>query len=186
MNIFSTLQQGDSASWNDSGFTDSQGVSYDSSGYSLVYEIRGPASLTLNAVTSGQGWKTTLSLVDSAKLLPGQYTFAAYAKATGARVTAATGTFTITPDVSLGNIGFDSRSTAEKALADAEAALANLTSSGKRVREYSIGSRSAKYYTAAELIAAISYWKIRVRNEQHSKAIANGLGNPSNLQVRFT
>jgi hypothetical protein len=185
MNIFSTLQQGDSASWNDSGFTDSQGVSYDSSGYTLVYEIRGPAVLTLNAVTSGQGWKTTLSLVDSAKLLPGQYTFAAYVKATGVRVTAATGSLTITPDISLGNVGFDSRSQAEVALADAEIALANLTSSGKRMKEYSIGSRSAKYYTATELREAITYWKIKVRNEQHAKSIANGLGNPSNLQVRF-
>ena len=185
MNIFNTLQQGDSASWNDSAFTDAQGVRYDSSGYTLVYEIRGPAVLTLNATTSGQGWKTTLSLVDSAKLLPGHYTFAAYVKATGIRVTAATGNFTITPDITLGSTGFDSRSLAERALADAELALANLTSSGKRMREYSIGSRSAKYYTAAELIAAISYWKILVRNEQHAKSIANGLGNPSNLQVRF-
>jgi len=185
MNIFNSLQQGDSASWTDVAFADTQGVLYDSSGYTLVYEIRGPASLTLNATTSGQGWKTTLSLVDSAKLLPGQYTYSAYVKATGIRVTAATGNFTITPDVSLGSTGFDSRSTAEKALSDAELALANLTSSGKRIREYSIGSRSAKYYTAAELIAAISYWKIRVRNEKHAQSIANGLGNPSNLQVRF-
>ncbi|WP_025041021.1 hypothetical protein [Nitrosospira briensis] len=185
MNIFNALQQGDSTSWNDGAFTDARGNRYDSSGYSLIYELRGPASLTLVAVTDGQGWKTTLTLEQSGTLLPGRYTFAACVKAEGVRVTAATGTLTITPDLSLATVGHDSRSVAEKALADAESALANLNASGKKLREYSIGSRSAKYYTAAELIAAISYWKLRVRNEQHSKAIANGLGNPSNLYARF-
>jgi hypothetical protein len=118
--------------------------------------------------------------------LPGLYAFAAYVKATGVRITAATGELTITPDLSLAAVGYDPRSPAERSLADAEAALANLTASGQKRKEYSIGSRSAKYYTAAELIQAISYWKIRVRNEQHTKAIANGLGNPRNLMARFT
>ncbi|SHM05873.1 hypothetical protein SAMN05216428_112103 [Nitrosospira sp. Nsp11] len=185
MNIFNCLQRGDSASWSDSSFTDAQGVRYDSSAYTLVYELRGPASVTLDAVADGQGWKTTLTLEQSGTLLPGIYTFAAYAKAAGVRVTAATGTLTITPDLSLATVGHDSRSMAEKALADAEAALANLNASGKRIREYSIGSRSAKYYTAAELLEAISFWKIKVRNERHIKAMANGLGNPSNLLARF-
>lgn len=185
MNIFSTLPQGDSATWDDAPFTDAQGVRYDSGLYTLTYELRGPAKLTLNATTKAPGWTTTLTTSQSSGLLPGSYAFAAYVKASGVRVTAATGQVTITPDLSLAAVGYDSRSLAEKALADAETALANLTASGKKMKEYSIGSRSAKYYTAAELIQAIQYWKIRVRNEQHSKVIANGLGNPRNLMTRF-
>lgn len=185
MNIFATLQQGDSAAWNDDPFVDTQGVSYDSSAYTLTYELRGPAVLTLNAVASGRGWRTALTTTQSAALTPGLYAFAAYIKAAGVRVTAASGELTITPDISGAVAGYDTRSTAEKALADAEAALSNLTASGKKVREYTIGSRAAKYYTAAELVEAIKYWRIRVANEQHIKAIANGLGNPRNLQVRF-
>jgi hypothetical protein len=185
MNIFSTLQQGDSASWDDSPFTDAQGVRYDSSAYDLVYELRGPAKLTLNATANGSGWTTTLSTAQSSGLLPGIYAFAAYVKAQAVRVTAAQGTLTITPDLSLATVGYDSRSVAEKALADAEAALANLTASGKKMKQYSIGSRAATYYTAAELISAIQYWRIRVRNERHARAIANGMGNPSNLLTRF-
>jgi hypothetical protein len=81
--------------------------------------------------------------------------------------------------------GFDGRSSAEKALNDAELALANLTSSGKKTKKYTIGTRQAEYYTAAELIQAISYWRIRVTNERAAKSISDGLGDPRNLMVRF-
>jgi len=72
-----------------------------------------------------------------------------------------------------------------KALADAEAALANLTSSGQKVKKYQIGTRNAEYYTAPELIAAIRFWRARVLNEKTAQDVANGLGSPRNLHVRF-
>lgn len=183
MNIFNTLQQGDSATWNDSPFIDAQGVRYDSGAYDLVWELRGPAKLTLSATINGSGWTTTLTAEQSSSLLPGTYAFAAYLKATGVRVTAAQGNLTITPDLSLAAVGHDPRTLAERSLADAEAALANLTASGKKMKQYSIGSRSAAYYTAAELIQAIQYWKMRVNSEKHGNSTSTGLG--VNLKTRF-
>lgn len=183
MNIFNTLQQGDSIAWDDDPYTDARGERYDSSSYDLVWELRGPSKLTLDAVANGSGWTTTLTAAQSSSLLPGRYAFAAYLKATNVRITVAQGNITITPDLSLANVGYDARTLAERSLADAEAALANLTASGKKMKQYSIGSRSATYYTASELIQAIQYWKMRVNSEKHGKSTSNGLG--VNLKTRF-
>lgn len=185
--IPANLTAGDSATWSDSPFPADDGTRMDSGKYALKYELRGAAApVTLNSVVDGTGWKTTISTVASAVLTPGVWFWAAILTASGERITAARGEITIAQDLAaITSQSFDGRSTAEKALADAELALANLTASGKKTKKYTIGTRNAEYYTAAELIQAISYWRIRVGNERAAKSISDGLGNPKNLMVRF-
>lgn len=186
MGIPENLIVGDSASWTDDAWADDAGKRYDSGAYALKYELRGPGDpLTLTAAANGQGWKTTLSTTDSAKLAAGVWFWTALLTATGERITMGRGEIAVAADLVAAPANYDGRSAAEKSLADAEAALADLTASGKRVKEYTIGTRGAKYYTAAELLAAISYWRVKVFNEQGAKDIANGLGNPRNLLARF-
>lgn len=184
MNIFSKLQQGDSASWDDYPFQDSTGKSYDSSVYALKYEIRGPAQLTLNAVADGNAWKTTLSLVDSATLVPGTYYWAAYATAAGERVTAGKGTFVIEADLAVAGANYDGRSDAEKTLASINSQLL-ARANGDFVTEYAIGDRSLKKEPTAELLAMKSRFEAIVRAERQAQSIANGLGNPRRVMVRF-
>jgi hypothetical protein len=186
MNIPGTLQQGDSATWGDDPFTDVNGKSYTAPAYALAYVLAGPSTpITLTAVADGSGWKTSITTTQSAGMTPGTWWWQAALTATGERVTIGAGELIITANLATLSAVYDGRSLAEKSLADAEAALANLTGSGVRVKEYTIGSRSAKYYTAAELLEAISYWKARVLAEQGAKAVAQGLGNPRKLHVRF-
>jgi hypothetical protein len=185
MNIPQQITAGDSASWSDEPFVDGHGNTLDSSAYTLKYLLRGPAILTLTAVADGTGWKTMLSTTDSATLGAGSYTWAAQLSKTGERVTIGSGSLAVLADLTTAAAGYDGRSPAEKALADAEAALADLAGSGKKVKAYKIGTREATYYTAGELIAAISYWRTKVLNERTARDIANGLGNPRNLMVRF-
>lgn len=185
MNIPSNLTAGDSAHWDDEAFV-FNGVRYDSAVYSLAYYLRGPKQLTVNAVANGEGWRSSISAVDAAGLTAGTYWWAAIITGGGERLTVGSGQLPVLTDLSsVSADGYDGRTAAEKALTDAEAALADLTASGKRVKKYTIGSRNAEYYTAAELLIAINYWRMRVTNESTAKSIANGLGNPRTLLVRF-
>lgn len=185
MNIFQSINNGDSATWDDSVFVDDLGKSYDSAVYTLKYELRGPASLTLNAIANGAGWRTALTTTQSATLTAGKYFWAAILSKTGERVTASTGGLTVNVDLVTQIAGFDGRTQAEKALADAETALATFISSKGRIKKYTIGSRSMEFDTAGDILTQISYWKMKVANEHADNNRANGLGDPRNLYVRF-
>jgi hypothetical protein len=56
---------------------------------------------------------------------------------------------------------------------------------GGAVQEYRIGTRSLKRYELADLLALESKLKADVARENKAAMIANGLGNPHNLFVRF-
>lgn len=186
MGFPSTLIVGDTAVWKDTPFVDDANNGYDSSRYALSYALRGPGSaIDLNAVADGTGWQTTLSNTTAAGLVAGLWWWAAILTAAGVRFTVAKGEVDVLADFKAAGASFDGRTAAEIALADAESALKNLTASGAKVGKYTIGARHAEYYTPAQLIEAISYWKLRVANERRTKAMSNGLGDPRNLYTRF-
>mgnify|MGYP001174207642 CR=1 FL=1 len=186
MPLPATLIAGDSASWTDEPYVDAAGRRYDAAGYALTYELRGPgAPLTLSAQTDGQGWKTSLTTSASAALTAGLWFWAAILTATGERITIARGQVEVTADPVAQAAGYDGRSQAERALADAETALASFKSSQGKIKKYTIGARSMEFYAAAEILEVISYWRTKVQNERAAKSISDGLGNPKNLMVRF-
>lgn len=181
MNIPSTLQAGDSASWRDESWTDASGNPFAPSTHGLIYEIRGPATLTLTGVTSGNGWTFAITTDQSVGLSAGRYVWAAYHTATGIRVTRATGTLTVTANLAVQSPGYDPRSDAERALAACEQAIAT----GASLVRYQIGDRIVQKSGTAEILQAISYWRSVVAKEQSTAAIAAGLGNPRRLLVKF-
>ena len=187
MNIFSELLQGDSAAWHDDPFTDAQSRTLTSATYTLTYIIAGPiaAPLSIIAASDGPGWKTTLSAANSATLAPGKYWWSAVLTAAGERITAGSGELII--DINLANAGanYDGRTTAEKALADAESALATFRTTRGRTKKYTIGMRTMEFDSAADILAEISFWRMKVNNEQAADKIAQGLGNPRKMFVRF-
>lgn len=185
MNIFGQIQQGDSATWDDDALSIG-GVTYTSASHALKYELRGPGSpLTLTAVAKGSGWTSSLTTAQSAALTPGQWWWAALLSATGERVTAGQGMIAVTPNLAEAGAAFDGRTRAETALAAAEAALASFTASNGKISKYTIGSRSMEFAAVPEILEAISYWKARVLTEQSAQSIAQGLGDPRRLFVRF-
>jgi hypothetical protein len=187
MNIPSEIIAGDSDSWKDGAWTDTDGTLYQSTGYTLTYALRGPsAAVDLTATPDGTGWKTSLSTATSAGMTAGLWFWAAYITASGVRITAGQGELTVTANLQTATTGYDGRTQAEKALADAETALATFRSTAGRIKKYTIGSRTAEYETAAELLQVIQYWRGQVANEQNAKLIAQGLGNPRQMFVRFT
>lgn len=184
MNIFPQLTSGDSATWLDTAFVDSQGTNYDSSQYALRYEIRGPVSLTLNATTLGTGWTTTITTAQSATLTPGKYYWTAIASKTGVRVTAGSGTTSILADLSAASGVYDGSSQAEKDLIAIRAEISARASGGMTL-EYAIGNRSLKKEPIASLLVLEARLVRQVAAERSAQSIANGLGNPRRLNVRF-
>lgn len=182
--MLTNLVSGDSASWDDTPFA-ILGKLCDSSGYTLTYELRGPNILTLTAAASSKGWTTSITPAQSAALGVGKYWWAAILSSATERITAAIGEMTVSANLTTQIAGYDGRSIAEKALSDAENALASFRATRGRTKKYIVGSRTMEFDSAAEIITEINFWRIKVRNERAASDIANGLGAPDRLYVRF-
>jgi len=189
MNIFSKIRQGETASWADYAFTDTQGNSYQSNTHALTYVIAGPASttilpLSLVAVAQGNGWTTSITAAQSAGLAVGRFFWAAYASKTGVRVTASTGYFDVLQDLLTAGTVYDGSTQNEKDLA---AVRAEMTAriAGTATIEYSIGTRHLKKEPMSELIKMETHLIIKVRRDRAAEKIANGQGNPGRVLVKF-
>ena len=191
MTIPSTIRAGDTIVWLEDQTVDPLGNPISNSTHSLVYYLRtntASEGATVTGVAEGTGWKFTIAANTSAGFDAGSWYFQAVATATsgGAVTTIRTGKLTV--DRSLAYSGtpgaFDGRSQAQQDLETVQAAIRSLMSGGG-VQEYRIGNRSLKRYELADLLALETQLKAQVAREQKAEMIANGLGNPHNLYVRF-
>lgn len=165
MRNLTKLIAGDSASWRDDPVT-LGGVFYASGEWALKYELRGPSQLTVEAVPDGDGWRASIATTASAPLTPGPYSWAAYLTKGDERITARTGGLVVVADLASITESIDSRTVAEKALADCEAALATFKGSGGKVKSYTIGTRQTEFHSLAELMQLRSFWWRRVQREK--------------------
>jgi len=186
MNIISTLVQGDSATWLDDPVLLADGRSASSQGgWALKYVLRGPSQADLAATASGTSWATALTAAASAALQPGTYAWAAAVSKGTERFTVGSGQLAITQDIAQVNTAFDTRSAAQIALANCEAAMATFNATGGKVKKYEIAGRTMEFQTIADLMTLHSFWKLKVAAEQTASLMAQGLGNPRTLHVRF-
>ena len=79
---------------------------------------------------------------------------------------------------------YDGRSQARKDLEAVQLAIRTLINGGA-VQEYTIGSRTLKKMRLSELIQLESKLKADVVREERAESVANGLGDPRKLYVRF-
>lgn len=185
MNIPESFRAGDTSQWIDPPIS-INGVTYGSSDYALSYIIAGPvAPITLTATADGAGWKTSIGLVESEQIVAGSYAWQAVLTSATQRITVASGRLTVNANLAEAIAGFDPRSIAEKALAEAEAALAQYHATGGKVKEYVIGQRSMKFADSTQILQEISYWRTEVAKERNKARIAAGLGGGNTLGVMF-
>ena len=189
MTIPATFRAGDTVNWRDAATADSLGNAVTSAAWSLSYFLRSAtagAGLTVASTAYGSGWETTISATNSATLAAGAYYWQARATSGAQAITAGSGSLTVLPALNYTGApaAFDGRSQARQDLDAVQAAIRSLISGGA-VKRYTIGSRQLERFSLAELIELENNLKADVAKEEAAQRMANGLGDPRNLFVRF-
>jgi hypothetical protein len=191
--IPTSIEQGDTTSWNDEPFTDFSGALYTSANYTLTYTLLSQVSqgasspLSQAATANGPGWITRLSTVQTAALMPGKTIWQAVLTAANYQGTVARGTTDVVLNLALAGNGYDGRTLNQQRLDALESALAALTglNGGKPVESYRIGTREMRYQNIPDILKAIAYYRTQVNSENAANSIAQGQGNPRKTYIRF-
>lgn len=189
MNIPAQITAGDTVKWRDVATKDNLGNVVDSSAWTLTYYLRTDKAnhgATAVGAVYGSGWETTLSATTTAAFDPGHWYWQAIATKGSDKITLGAGLIDVGAALSYtGNPGaFDGRSQAHQDLDAVDAAIRAIVSGGV-VQEYMIAGRRLKKYDLAELQVLRSRLIAEVKREQAAASVAQGLGNPHNLFVRF-
>jgi hypothetical protein len=159
-------------------------------GWVLTYYLRADGAsggLSIQSASyGGVGWQTTINASTTATLTPGDLFFQARAAKDGEVHTLWGGKVRVVPALTAASsaAAFDGRTQSEIDLEAVQTAIRSLISGGG-VKKYTIGTRSLEKFTLAELMELESRLKARVQRELAAEKMANGLGNPRNLFVRF-
>ncbi len=189
MNIPSEIRAGDTIQWRDVAGVDNLGNEVSSSDYTLTYYLRFNAAsegATVVGTAYGTGWQFSIAAATSVNFDAGTWYWQAVATKTGSTITLGSGQSTVLAALSYSGTpaALDGRSQAQKDLDAVQAAIRTIVAGGV-AKEYTIGNRSLKKYDLTDLLALETKLKADVNREQKAQLIANGLGNPFNLFVRF-
>lgn len=131
-------------------------------------------AILLTAVAESDSYRTTASSNTTATWQAGDYSVAQWVEKVGQRITAASGIIKLLADPATAAAGTDTRSHLEKVIANIEAMLEG--KAAKDVQEYSIGDRSLKKMTVAELISWRDKYKFQLAREQSSSKTGKQFG----------
>jgi hypothetical protein len=190
MTIPSKVRAGDILQWRDSETQDVFGNAITSTEWSVTYYLRTNTASEAHITSSSaylSGWQFTVASAVTANFDAGDWYFQAVADKSGAeKQTILSGQFEVLPSLvySGSAAAYDGRSQIRKDLDQVQTAI-RAVASGGGVKEYKIGTRQAKKYELAELFQLEAKLKAELAREEASEKIANGLGNPRNLFVRF-
>ena len=189
MNIPSEIRAGDTIQWRDDAGVDNLGNTVGSAAYTLTYYLRFNAAsegATVVGTAYGTGWEFSIAAGTSSGFDAGTWYWQAIASKTGSVITLGSGQSLVKAALSYSGspAALDGRTQAQKDLDAVQAAIRTIINGGV-AKEYTIGNRSLKKYDLADLLALETKLKADVKREQKAQLIANGLGNPFNLFVRF-
>ena len=189
MNIPSEIRAGDTTQWRDVPGADNLGNVIDSTSYTLTYWLRtntASEGASVVGTAHGTGWEFTIAANVSSGFDAGKWYWQAIASKSGSVITLGAGQLTVDAVLSYAGTpgAFDGRTQAQIDLDAVQTAIRAIVSGGV-AKEYTIGNRSLKKYDMADLLQLEAKLKAEVKREQMADLIANGLGNPHNLFVRF-
>ena len=190
MPIPKQVRAGDLIQWRDNSTVDVFGEPISSPDWTVTYYLRTNTSsegATVSSTAYTDGWQFSIASATSANFDVGDWYFQAVADKSGAeKQTIFTGRFEVLAALSYSGTpaAYDGRSQINKDLDLVEAAIRALLNNGV-VQEYKIGNRTAKKYDLSELLVLKAALKAELVREQAAEKIANGLGNPRAVHVRF-
>ena len=186
--IPSIFRAGDTVRWRIPAGVNWLNESVTNADYTATAYLRFNASGEAKAIVGTDytdGWEFVIPASSTSTMNAGFWGYQIRAVKSGDEVTLYEGqvevkaqmTYTGTPG------SFDYRSQAQIDLDNVTAAIRGIISN--KGKEYSIGGRTFKYLDLPELRARESQLKAEVVRERKANMIANGLGNPHSLFVRF-
>lgn len=185
------FRSGDTIEWTLNATTDTYGNPISSPDWSVIYYLRTNRSkqgVTVSSTADGDSFKFTMTNTVTSTMLDGNWYYQAVATKSGnTPMTIAQGEFTVLESMQFTGTNpkaFDGRTTAQKTLDLINTAIDNILKGGA-VQEYKIGTRTAKKYDLAELQVLKGEYAGIVALEKQAETMANGLGNPRAMYVRF-
>ena len=187
MNIPKKIYAGTTIKWRDDAAVGPLNESITSADWTLTYYLRTNTNHeghTVAGTSYGTGWEFTISATDSAAFDSGDWFFYGEASKGSEKFTLGNGRLEVLASLAYtGQPGaFDGRTAAEKERDDIEAALAKFKDGAQ---EYSIGNRTFKRVAMADLQMRLNRLNAIIVRERKAAMIANGLGDPHSLYVRF-
>ena len=191
MNIPKQIYAGQTIKWRDNAFTGplNESITSGTDNWTLTYYLRHDKNQEGHQVAGtsfGSGWEFTISATDSSGFDAGDwYVYAEASKGSekfplGNARLKVFASYTYASDAN--PAAFDGRTAAEKERDDIEAALAKFKDGAQ---EYSIGNRTFKRVAMADLQMRLNRLNAIIVRERKAAMIANGLGDPHSLYVRF-
>jgi hypothetical protein len=178
------LYQGDRIQWIESR------VAHDATAVTVwLRAAAAGAGVEAQATNTDDGWQVTLTAETTAAMAAGGWQLQVVSTVNGAPVTTGRGSFTVRRSLAFsGTAGaFDDRSQAQIDLAAVEEAIRALSTGAQ---EYTIGGlgtggRKVRRPDLPELIKWRDRLKSDVAREKRAEMIAQGLGDPRRIYVRF-
>lgn len=190
LNIPSQIIIGDTVTWIDNdlrGLDPVTGLStnYSSDNFILSWFIRGSGFLNLISTTDGLGYRTTITSIQSSGLTSGNYFWQAFVTDTNQnRVNVGSGQIQAIANLANVNNVYDGRTEIEKMLEAVTSAI-HARLKGETVFRYEIKGRDLERDPIESLIKFRDQLKIEVSRSKSAEKIAQGLGDPRRLFVRF-
>jgi hypothetical protein len=184
----SVISAGETIKWRDESTTVPFNQNATSTDWTLTYYLRtnaaGQGHTTVGSAYN-TGWEFTISATDSSNFHAGDWYWCAIVSKSGEKFKLGQGNLTVKKQLEYTGtpLSIDYRTQAETDLANISAAIRAIVSD--KAKEYTIGDRTFKRLDLPVLIARESQLKSIVKSEQRASLIAQGLGDPKNLYVRF-
>ena len=155
-----------------------------SDGWQLTYAfVKTGYQIIITATSSGDDHLVTLAAATTSSYSPGRYSWQAYVTKATERYMVDSGTVEILPNLAAQSTGYDNRTHVKKVLDALEARLENRATSDQAAML--VGGEVISYMP----IHRVLEWRDKYKNfydqEQRAERVANGLGNDSNIYVRF-
>lgn len=167
-----------------------------SAGWTLKYRfiprfttpVQLPIDITATA-TADDEYQVLVGPDFTAAWEPGTYNWGRWVEQAGARQVLddlySMGSLEILLHPAFAPAGSDNRTQAQKALDDANAALAAFAASNGRVKRYSIAGREMEFETSQQLVAVRNEWQKQVNREYRRAVIATTGVDPNRVLSRF-
>ena len=185
-----TIIAGTTVEWVDEATTAGVDEVITSTDWTLEYYLRTNTASEGLTTTGAQyqnttGWKFTITSTQSNELAAGTYYWSVRAFKSGKVFEIANGQLEVKQSLQYSGTpsAIDNRTQAQKDLDSVQAAIRTLIED--KAAEYSIGNRRFKRQDLATLITRESQLKSIVFSERRASMIAQGLGDPKTMFVRF-